>query len=98
VRLTGAANDLQWWYPVADAATLGDAPVALTLMGMPLVLWRDAKGAPVVLDDRCPHRGARLSGEIECPYHGWRFDQSGRCVAVPSQPAFVPSPGHRVRA
>jgi hypothetical protein len=39
---------------------------------------------------RCIHRGADLSGGkvtangLQCPYHGWVFDGSGSCVAIPS--------------
>lgn len=92
------------WHPVADAASLGGEPLAVRLLEEPLVLWRDASGTAHVFSDRCPHRGARLSlgcvrhGELECPYHGWRFDGSGRAVAVPALPAFVPPSGHRATA
>jgi phenylpropionate dioxygenase-like ring-hydroxylating dioxygenase large terminal subunit len=85
-----------WWWPVALADEALDAPVALRLLDQSLALWRDAQGRPVLFADRCPHRGARLSlgrlreGLLQCPYHGWRFDASGRCVAIPAQPGFVP--------
>jgi phenylpropionate dioxygenase-like ring-hydroxylating dioxygenase large terminal subunit len=58
-------------------------------MGMPLVVFRDGRGAPGVLVDRCPHRNVPLSegrvqdGNLECAYHGWCFDGSGACVAIP---------------
>ena len=89
------------WHPVASAASLGETPLAATLLDEPLVLWRNASGAPQVFADRCPHRGARLSlgcvrgGELECAYHGWRFEGGGRAVAIPALPGFVPPPGHR---
>jgi phenylpropionate dioxygenase-like ring-hydroxylating dioxygenase large terminal subunit len=79
----------QWW-PLALRDELGVRhPLARTLLGVPLVLFRDARGQPAVLLDRCPHRQAPLSagrlhdGELACPYHGWRFDGSGRCTRVP---------------
>ena len=87
-------------HPVLDASALGDAPVAVRLLGDDFVLWRDAAGVPRAAPDRCPHRGTRLSlgrvcgGQIECPYHGWRFDSAGRCVLVPALPEFTPSPSH----
>jgi phenylpropionate dioxygenase-like ring-hydroxylating dioxygenase large terminal subunit len=65
------------------------------------VLWRDGGGVVRAFADRCPHRGAKFSlgcvrhGELECPYHGWRFDGSGQAVAVPALPAFVPPATHR---
>lgn len=87
-------------HPVLDAPALGDAPVAVRVLGDDFVLWRDAAGVPRAAPDRCPHRGTRLSlgrtcdGQIECPYHGWRFDGDGRCVAVPALPGFAAPASH----
>ena len=56
----------------------------------PLVLSRDDSGAIHALEDRCAHRRAPLSagklvdGTVQCPYHGWRYDMAGTCVAMPS--------------
>ncbi len=64
--------------------------VAMTLLGEPLVFGRDHAGAPFALRDNCPHRGVPLSygafdgKEIECCYHGWRFDRDGKCVGIPT--------------
>jgi phenylpropionate dioxygenase-like ring-hydroxylating dioxygenase large terminal subunit len=87
--------------PVADAASLGaDRPLAVRLLDQDWVLWRDATGQPQAAPDRCPHRGTRLSlgqvcaGELQCPYHGWRFDGQGRCTAIPALPGFQPPAGH----
>ncbi|RYY85230.1 MAG: aromatic ring-hydroxylating dioxygenase subunit alpha [Comamonadaceae bacterium] len=90
------------WHPVADAASLAAAPLAASLLGDDLVLWRDAQGVAHAWRDQCPHRGARLSlgrvdnGRLECPYHGWQFDASGRSVHVPALPQFVPPASHCV--
>lgn len=76
------------WHPIAYARDLGDTPMAVRLMDRHLVLFRSSDGAPALLQDRCPHRGAPLSagrmanGQIECPYHGWRFDGGGQCRLV----------------
>ena len=58
------------------------------LLEQPLVVGRDRQGRAFALRDACPHRGMPLScgrfeGEqIECSYHGWRFDaHSGQCTA-----------------
>ncbi len=89
-------------HPVLDASALGAAPVAVRVLGDDVVLWRDAAGVPRAAPDRCPHRGTRLSlgrvceGQIECPYHGWRFDGAGRCVQIPALPGFVPPASHGV--
>ena len=63
------------------------------LLGMPLLLGRTAEGGAFALRDACPHRGIPLSygrfdgREVECSYHGWRFEpRSGQCRAIPSLP------------
>jgi phenylpropionate dioxygenase-like ring-hydroxylating dioxygenase large terminal subunit len=77
------------WYVLAQSSELASKPLSRRLFGVPLVLYRDGAGRASVLVDRCPHRNAPLSlgrvegGTIECPYHGWRFDHDGLCVAIP---------------
>ena len=72
------------WHPVALSHAVGSQPQGASLLGEDLVLWRDAAGAAHAWADQCPHRGARLSlgrvagGQLECPYHGWRFEGSGQ--------------------
>lgn len=96
----------QLWHPVLDAHTLRDAPLAVSLLGEPLVLWRD-HSAVHAWADRCPHRGARFSlgrvlttvngPRLECPYHGWQFAggaAAGQCQHVPAAPDFRPPAGH----
>jgi vanillate O-demethylase monooxygenase subunit len=87
------------WHPVAFAADLGDQPVHADLLGEPLVLWRGRDGRPRVMSDLCVHRGTALSlgrvnrDEIVCAYHGWRYRDDGRCVAIPQleDPSRVPA-------
>jgi len=77
------------WLPVALSGQLKRRPLARQIAGKPIVLFRGADGAVTALEDRCPHRNYPLSdgrvveGTIQCPYHGWRFDGSGACVALP---------------
>lgn len=79
------------WFVVAFADELGaDAAKPLRYFGRDLVLFRDAEGAPAMLDAHCPHLGAHLgiggrveAGAIRCPFHAWAFDRAGRCVDVP---------------
>ena len=79
------------WYVAAFASQVAAKPVARTICGKPVVLFRTAGGTAVALEDRCLHRGAPLSlgecerGIIRCSYHGLEFDASGRCVAIPGQ-------------
>jgi len=59
-----------------------------------LVVWRSASGVLSAWENRCPHRGMRLShgfvrGEsLACAYHGWHFECSGRCHYIPAHPDF----------
>jgi phenylpropionate dioxygenase-like ring-hydroxylating dioxygenase large terminal subunit len=82
----------QAWYPVADLRDLDPAqPRAFTLLGQDLVLWFErSSGSWRAFADVCPHRLVPLSegrlsddGQLECPYHGWRFNGEGRCTAIP---------------
>ncbi len=76
------------WHVACLSSELGK-PIGRTVLGVPMVLFRDASGAATALVDRCPHRNVPLSlgrcveGELECRYHGWRFDGAGHCTAVP---------------
>jgi len=97
----------QLWHPVMASHQVRDGPVACSLLGQALVLWREHAhdGHRVhAWADRCPHRGARLSlgrvliglhgTRLECPYHGWQFGGAGRCQHVPAAPDFVPPASH----
>jgi vanillate O-demethylase monooxygenase subunit len=90
------------WYVAAWDTEVGREPLARTLLGEPVVLYRTGDGRAVALEDRCCHRHMPLSlgkvveDELQCLYHGLRFDASGACVTVPGQ-ATVP-PGAAVRS
>lgn len=83
-----------YWHPVAQAADLVGGPIGVRLLDEDLVVWAGGGGRVHAALDLCVHRGSRLSlgwvdpgGSIVCPYHGWRYDGSGACVYIPSQPA-----------
>ena len=78
------------WYVAAwDHELSADGLFARTVCDLPLVMWLDSRGRPVVLEDRCCHRGAPLSlgrreGDcVRCMYHGLKFDGSGACIEIP---------------
>lgn len=80
------------WYILAlESEVPGDKPVRRFLYDTPYVLFRDQNGAVTALLDKCLHRGAQLSlgtvhnGSIQCPYHGWRFNENGQLIEVPSE-------------
>lgn len=65
-------------------------PLGVDIGEQPIVLWRDAAGIVHALEDRCPHRRAPLSlgcvkpdGNLQCGYHGWTFDGSGKVLEIP---------------
>ncbi|MEO1064627.1 MAG: Rieske 2Fe-2S domain-containing protein [Actinomycetota bacterium] len=98
LHVTAAPALRRCWHPVAFADDVGDAPIGRRLLGVPVVLWRPAADVVAAAVDRCPHRWSPLStgrvveGELECPYHGWRFDDRGQLAAVPQLPATASTP------
>ncbi|MFM8547314.1 MAG: Rieske 2Fe-2S domain-containing protein [Betaproteobacteria bacterium] len=80
----------RFWHAVVPISTLAHGrPVPFTLLGESIVLFLDPHGRPAALLDRCCHRTAKLSrgrcdaGQIECGYHGWRYDARGQVVRIP---------------
>jgi phenylpropionate dioxygenase-like ring-hydroxylating dioxygenase large terminal subunit len=80
------------WYIACTSRQLRGRPLARSVLGVPLVVFRDRAGVPAALLDRCPHRNVALAegrvqaGCVVCPYHGWQFDGTGECQAVPGLP------------
>ena len=79
------------WQVIAFGNEIGRTPLARTVCGDEIVLFRTAAGEAIALADRCPHRLAPLSlgrlvgDELQCGYHGLCFDRDGQCVHVPGQ-------------
>lgn len=91
---TPAGNLLRrYWQPVAAVAELTEQqPIkAVKILGEELVVYRDKSGRYGMVAEHCPHRGASLAyGRVEqegirCPYHGWKFAASGRCMETPAE-------------
>jgi phenylpropionate dioxygenase-like ring-hydroxylating dioxygenase large terminal subunit len=80
----------EFWYIAAQSRELRTRPISRTLLGEPLVLFRQKNGLPAALIDRCAHRNMALSlgrvenGCVQCPYHGWEYEGGGHCVRIPS--------------
>jgi nitrite reductase/ring-hydroxylating ferredoxin subunit len=81
------------WYAVAVAEGLEPGTSAgARLFDKEIVVWRDAAGVAHAWEDRCPHRGMRLSfgfvrgDRIACLYHGWQYDAAGQCRYIPAHP------------
>lgn len=80
------------WYVAAWSHEVSaDGLMPRTLLGDPVLLYRDEQGRAVALQDRCCHRAAPLSigrkegGCVRCMYHGMKFAADGRCVEIPGQ-------------
>ena len=92
------------WYVAAFSHEVGDKPIARTILGIPLAIFRRSDRTPAAVLDRCAHRNTPLSeGEVvgdclQCPYHGWEFDGEGACTKVPGLLSESPSRGRRVPA
>jgi nitrite reductase/ring-hydroxylating ferredoxin subunit len=84
--------DSRWWAVALSEEVTRDKPLSVDIGDRPVVLWRDLKGQPRALEDRCPHRRAPLSlgcirkeGWIQCGYHGWSYDgETGRVTEIPN--------------
>ena len=93
---------LNTWYVAAwDHEVTNKAPLSRRVCDKPLALWRTTDGRVVVLADACWHRlaplsrGAVVGDEIQCPYHGMRYDAAGRCTHMPAQRTINPAPPSR---
>jgi phenylpropionate dioxygenase-like ring-hydroxylating dioxygenase large terminal subunit len=79
-----------FWYVACESRALRQRPIARTVLGTPLVLFRGHDGRTAALLDRCAHRNLPLSeghvldGNVECSYHGWQYDAQGLCRRVPA--------------
>jgi 5,5'-dehydrodivanillate O-demethylase oxygenase subunit len=84
----------RYWMPIACTGELTEQkPIkAVRLLGEDLVVYRDRSGRYGVVAEQCPHRKASLAfGRVDeegirCPYHGWKFDCTGKCLEMPAEP------------
>jgi phenylpropionate dioxygenase-like ring-hydroxylating dioxygenase large terminal subunit len=83
------------WYPIATEAEVDEAaragkPLERYVIGQRLCVFKDADGNIGILNDVCPHMGAKLSaglvvnGCVQCKYHDQLYDHTGRCTHIPS--------------
>ncbi|WP_026104417.1 aromatic ring-hydroxylating dioxygenase subunit alpha [Anabaena sp. PCC 7108] len=79
-----------WYYALPSCLLKPGKMVARIFLGEPVLLMRSQDGKVSAVRDICPHRAVPLScgrfdgQEVECCYHGWRFDPAGHCVTIPS--------------
>jgi phenylpropionate dioxygenase-like ring-hydroxylating dioxygenase large terminal subunit len=84
----------RYWLPAVHSWEIPEpdcAPVRVKLLGEPLVAFRDSDGRLGLISEFCAHRGVSLwfgrneECGLRCPYHGWKYDVTGRCVDLPSE-------------
>lgn len=82
----------RYWQPVCAVDEVMSNPFRtkeVRILGEDLVVYRDRDGRWGVVAKHCPHRRANLAygivemDGIRCPYHGWKFDHTGRCLEQP---------------
>ena len=85
----------EYWIPALLARELPEddcPPVRVKLLSERLLAFRDSKGRYGLIDEFCAHRGVSLwfgrneEDGLRCPYHGWKYDVTGQCIEVPSEP------------
>jgi len=84
-----------YWVPALLAGELPEndcPPVRVKLLSERLIAFRDSNGRYGLMDEFCAHRGVSLwfgrneDCGLRCPYHGWKYDVTGQCLEVPSEP------------
>ena len=84
-----------YWMPALLQEELPDndcPPVRVKLLSERLIAFRDTHGRLGLMDEFCAHRGISLwfgrneECGLRCPYHGWKYDVTGQCVDIPSEP------------
>jgi phenylpropionate dioxygenase-like ring-hydroxylating dioxygenase large terminal subunit len=80
------------WYVAAwDYELIDGKLLDRTILEKPVLLYRGDSGRAVALDNRCCHRGAKLSNgrregdDLRCMYHGLKFAPDGKCIQIPGQ-------------
>jgi phthalate 4,5-dioxygenase len=85
----------QYWMPAMLAEELPEndcAPVRVKILSERLIAFRDSQGRYGLMDEFCAHRGVSLwfgrneESGLRCAYHGWKYDVTGQCIEVPSEP------------
>src|ERR1700742_4349280 len=100
LTLTGPGTPMgalmrRYWIPALLSSEIPEPdcpPVRVKVLGERLIAFRDTAGRVGVMDEFCAHRGVSLwfgrneERGLRCPYHGWKYDVTGQCIDVPSEP------------
>jgi len=89
----------RYWHPVCAVDQVLESPFRtreVKILGEELVVYLDRSGRLGIVDKYCTHRRASLAyGVVEqdgirCQYHGWKFDETGRCIEQPFEDTVHP--------
>lgn len=86
----------QWSAVALDSQIRASSSNPIVVKDHAVALWRSASGAINAWEDRCPHRGMRLSlgfvegDRLRCIYHGWGYGSDGQCKIIPAHPELTP--------
>ena len=90
----------QWYVILNSGEVKKNQVVGVKRLGENLVVWRDRNGNLGAAKDKCPHRGIALSkgkvkdDHLQCPFHGFEYDTSGKCKLIPANGKVAPVPDH----
>jgi hypothetical protein len=104
-KARAAGMNPDYWYAVEWDANVKKGEVKeVVFWKNSIALFRGEDGKLSAIDNRCAHRQLKLSiGHVNgcnlvCPYHGWQYDASGRCVHIPHETFGVKDPEFKVRS
>ncbi|HEV2516702.1 MAG TPA: Rieske 2Fe-2S domain-containing protein [Devosia sp.] len=93
------------WIPIALGRDVPDGVTrAVIVDNREVMIWRGEDGMAHVWEDRCPHRGMRLSlgfvrgNALNCLYHGWQYGAGANCLRIPAHPDLTLPPTIRANA
>jgi phenylpropionate dioxygenase-like ring-hydroxylating dioxygenase large terminal subunit len=90
----------QWYVILCSKEIRKNQVIGTRRLGENLVVWRDSQGTPGAARDKCPHRGIKLSlgkikdDHLQCPFHGFEYDQHGECRLIPANGKASIIPNH----
>ena len=87
----------RYWHPIAAVPMMNDRSTKpIRLLGENLILFKSLAGVYGLVDNYCPHRRMGMvyaiptEQGIRCAYHGWMFDETGRCIEQPYEETEAP--------
>jgi phenylpropionate dioxygenase-like ring-hydroxylating dioxygenase large terminal subunit len=78
-----------YWFVLCESSDVTRTPRQFKILDREVAIYRTHANEVFAFLDRCPHRNVRISsgkvcnGHLVCQFHGWEFNQEGRCVNVP---------------